>query len=222
MKRPVLVAEERKILGKKIKHLRRDGLLPSNVYGKGLSSIALQVKFADFQSVYKEVGQTGLVDLKLDGQIRPVLIKNLQMNYQSHTPLHVDFYQVNLKEKVKTMVPVVLTGEPKAVTEKLGMLLQTLNEVEVEALPDRLPENIEISVEDLAELDAAITVADLHAPEGVTILTDAGQQVARIAELVVEEPEPAEEETPAEEGAEGAPEEGEVKEGPAEAAEKKE
>lgn len=190
MKRPTLIAEERKVLGKKVKKLRREGFLPANVYGKNLSSIALQVKYSDFNTVFKDVGETGLVDLQVNGQTKPVLVKNLQMNYQNHTPLHVDFYQVNLKEKVKTMVPLELAGDPKAVTDNVGMLLQTLSEVEIEALPDRLPENIEVPVEHLAVLDEQITVEDLKAPEGVTILSDPSQVVAKIAELVVEEPEP--------------------------------
>src|SRR5258708_12363105 len=141
MKRPILVAEERKVLGKKVKKLRREGLIPANVYGKNLSSTAIEVKQPDFDKIFKEVGETGLVDLQLNNESKPVLIKNLQMNYKLNSPLHVDFYQVNLKEKVKTMVPVVLVGEPKAVTDQVGMLLQTLSEVEVEALPDNLPES---------------------------------------------------------------------------------
>src|SRR5215210_837680 len=128
MKRPVLKAEERKVLGKKIKTLRRVGILPGNVYGKGLSSIALQVQLADFEKVHKEVGDTGLIELDLNGKTHPVLVKSLQMNYKSHTPLHADFYQVNMKEKVKAMVPLVTVGEPKAVTDKIGLLLQTISE----------------------------------------------------------------------------------------------
>src|SRR5437867_2464997 len=104
MKHPLLVAEERKVLGKKVKKLRREGFLPANVYGKHLSSIALQVKIEDFQKVFEETGETGLIDLKLGSDTRPVLVKNLQMNYKSSTPLHADFYQVNLKEKVKATV----------------------------------------------------------------------------------------------------------------------
>ncbi len=206
MKHPVLNAEARTLLGKKVKKLRREGLLPANVYGKGLSSKSLQVKIADFQIVYKQVGETGLVELKADGQTHPVLIKNLQMDYSTNTPLHADFYQVNLKEKVKTMVPVELVGEAKAVTEKIGVLLQTLSEVEVEALPDRIPEHIEANVEMLAEIGAGITVGELKIEEGVVILTDAGVTIARIAELAKEEPvevvkeEPVEGEVP-EEGA---------------------
>lgn len=211
MKHPQLVSEPRKVLGKKVKKLRREGLLPANVYGKGLDSTAIQVKLSDFQTVFKEVGETGLIDLQVDGQKRPVLVKNMHQTFPHHIPLHVDFYQVNLKEKVKTMVPVVLTGEPTAVTEKLGMLLQTLSEVEIEALPEELPENVEISVEKLAAVDEQLSVEDLKAPAGVTILTAGDQIIAKIGELVVAEPEP---ETPAE-GEEAAAEatEGEAAEG---------
>ncbi|MGH7204074.1 MAG: 50S ribosomal protein L25 [Candidatus Levyibacteriota bacterium] len=214
MKRPQLKAEERTVLGKKVKKLRRVGYLPGNVYGKGLSSYALQVKLSDFETVYKEVGDTGLIDLAYDGKTKPVLVKNLQRNFAHHTLLHADFYQVNMKEKVKATVPVVLVGEAKAVTDKVGLLLQNLSDVEVESLPDSLPENVEINVEHLAEIGDQITVADLKTPEGVEVLTDPAQTVAKVNELVVEEPEP--EETPeGEEGAEGETPtgEGETKEG---------
>lgn len=202
MKHPVLKAENRTVLGKKVKKLRREGLLPANVYGKGLASKALQVKLADFLTIYKEVGETGLVDLQIDGKAKPVLIKNLQMNFQTRTPLHTDFYQVNLKEKIKAMVPVHLTGEAKAVAEKVGMLLQTMSEIEVEALPDKLPEHIEVNIENLSAVDDHITVADVVAPEEVIIATDPNQTIVRITEFAkVEEPEveaEAEAETPAE------------------------
>lgn len=193
MKHPQLKVEARTILGKQVKKLRREGYLPANIYGKDLASTAVQVKFTDFEPVYEDAGETGLVDVMLDGQRRPVLIKNIQWNYQTHTPLHADFYQVNLKEKVKSMVPVVINGEAAAVTEKLGVLLTNLDEVEVEALPEALPENIQVDVASLAQVGDQITVADLQAPEGVTILTDDSQVVARIGELAAEEPEePAE------------------------------
>ena len=210
MKRPTLKAEQRKILGKKIKTLRREGILPGNVYGKGLASTALQVQLADFEKVHKEVGDTGLIELDLNGKTHPVLVKNLQMNYKSHTPLHADFYQVNMKEKVKAMVPLVIIGEPKAVTDKIGLLLQTLSEVEIEALPDHLAENIEVNVEHLAAIDDHILVEALKSPEGVAILTDPTQTVVKIAELVAPEPEP--EPVEGEEGTvEGETAEGEAK-----------
>jgi large subunit ribosomal protein L25 len=215
MKHAQLTGDERKILGKKVKKLRKEGYLPGNVYGKGLNSYPLQVKLSDFEAVYKEAGETGLVDLTFDGKTKPVLIKNLQIDHAKRTLLHVDFYQVNLKEKVKATVAVILTGEAKAAIDKIGLLLQTLSEVEVEALPDKLPENVEVSVEHLAEIGEQITVGDLKAPEEVAILTDPGQTVVKIVEPVVEEPESEE----SAEGTEGEAAEGTTEEGGEESSE---
>lgn len=193
MKHPQLQAETRSVLGKQVKKLRREGILPANVYGKDLSSTAVQVKVDDFESIFKEVGETGLVDLMVEGKKRPVLIKNVQYEFRYHTPLHADFYQVNLKEKVKTMVPLEFIGEPKAVADNLGNLIQPISEVEVEALPESLPENITVNVEPLSAVDEQIQIKDLTTDEGVTILTDPEQVVAKIAEIV-EEAEPEGEE----------------------------
>ncbi len=189
MKHPKLAVEKRTILGKKIKNLRKEGILPANIYGKDLASVAVQVPLQDFINLYKEVGETGLIDIELDGTKRPVLIKNVQFEFRYHTPLHADFYQVNLKEKVKTMVPLEFVGEAPAVVEKLGDLIHPLNEVEVEALPESLPENIEVSLESLTAVDTQITVNDLKVEKEVTILTDPEQIIAKITEIV-EEPEP--------------------------------
>lgn len=195
MKHPILNATKRTVLGKKVKKLRREGIFPANVYGKELSSVALQMPIKDFIEVYKHVGETGLIDLMVDGEKRPVLVKSVQFEFRQHSPVHADFYQVNLKEKVKAMVPLLLVGEPKAVTENLGTLLQTLNEVEVEALPEALPENIEVNIEHLAEVDDQIMISEFKVPEGVTILTDETQVVVKIAAIVIEaEPEPVIEE----------------------------
>lgn len=206
MKHPVLNASPRTILGKKVKKLRREGQIPANVYGKGLSSVAIQVMEKDFKDVFTEVGETGLIDLMVGEKKHPVLVKNLQMNYASNAPLHVDFYEVNLKEKVKAMVPLTLVGEAKAVTNNTGTLLQTLSEVEVEALPESLPDSIEVNIENLSEVDDQIMISELTIPEGVSVLSDEGQVVAKIAEIVIEEePEPV-----TEEGVEGETAEAEV------------
>lgn len=186
MKHPKLAVEERKILGKKIKALRRTGILPGNVYGKDIKSTAVQVQEKDFNKVYAEVGETGLVDLELKDKTLPVLIHNVAKDFRSNI-LHADFYKVDLKEKIKAMVPVEAVGEPKAVTEKVGLLMQILSEVEVEALPEELPEKIEVNVEPLAQVDEQISVADLKAPQGVQIVTDPTQVVVKIGELVSKE-----------------------------------
>lgn len=186
MKRHQLKVEKRKVLGKQVKKLRKEGILPANIYGKDIKSTSVQVSLKDFVPVFKEVGETGLVDLDLEGKIIPVLIHNPQTDYRDNV-LHADFYQVNLKEKVRTMVPLVVIGEPKAETEKVGLLMNILSEIEIEALPEDLPENIEVNVEHLAQVDEQITVADLKVPANVTVLTDASQVVSKIGELVSKE-----------------------------------
>ena len=215
MKREKLRVEKRKILGKKVKKLRREGTLPANIYGRDIKSIAVQLPQKDFDKVFKEAGETGLVDVMVDSQTIPVLIHNVQTDYLGNY-LHADFYKVNLKEKVKTMVPISIVGEPKAVVDKVGLLMNILSEVEVEALPEQLPENIEVNVENLAAVDEQITVGDIKAPQGVAILTDPGQVIVKIGALISKEAEElaAQEQAAAEEAkAEAAAEEGAPAEG---------
>ena len=187
MKRSQLAVEKRTVLGKKIKKLRKKGILPANIYGKDIKSQAVQLPLKAFETIYKEVGSSGLLDVVLDGENRPVLIHNLQTDPVSQTPLHADFYQVNLKEKVKTTVPLVAMGEAKAVTEKIGLLMQPVAELEVEALPADLPENIEVNVQHLAAIGDQILVSDLKAAAGVEILTEPSQVVIKIDDIVSEE-----------------------------------
>lgn len=189
MKRLKLTVEKRKVLGKKVTKLRKMGILPANIYGKNIKSLAVQVPQKEFDKVFKEVGETGLVEVEVNGEIKPVLIHNVQFDPLTRLVLHADFYQVDLKQKVKAIVPVTAVGEAKAVIDKVGILLQPLAEVEVEALPVDLPEHIEIDVSLLAVIDEQITVGDLKLPEGVSVLTDPSQIVVKIAELVTKEAE---------------------------------
>ena len=186
MKRFALTAEPRKITGKQVKKLRREGILPANVYGKDIKSQILQLPLKDFQKVYEEAGETGVVDLTYGKQTIPVLIHNLHTDYRN-TPLHADFFKVNLKEKVTAMIPIEFIGVAKAETDKVGLLEKITNEIEVEALPTDLPEKFELNVEPLANIDDQITVAMLHKPVGVEILSDPNLVVAKIGELVSKE-----------------------------------
>ncbi|MEK7186446.1 MAG: 50S ribosomal protein L25 [Patescibacteria group bacterium] len=188
MKRENLKVEKRKVLGKKVKQLRKDGILPGNIYGKDFKSISVQVPLKEFEKIYKEVGETGVVDISVDTQTIPVLIHNVDKDYLNN-PLHAEFYKVNLSEKVKTMVPLLVTGEPKAVVDRIGLLMEITSEVEVEALPTELPENIEVNVEPLASIGDQIAISDLKVPAGVTILSDPNQIVVKIDELVSKEAE---------------------------------
>ncbi len=221
MKHEPLKAEKRIVTGKKVRRLRKEGIVPANIYGKSFESLSLQLPISEFEAIYTKVRETGLVDLKVGSDTHPVLIHNVQRNPLNLSPIHVDFYKVNLKEKVKSTIPVIATGEAKAEKEKIGALMQSLMEVEIEALPADLPENIEVNVESLAKIDDTILVSDLKTPDGVEITTSPDSTVFRISELVSQEAEDLEAEVSAE--AEAASEESaeeKSKESPTEESEK--
>ncbi|HET7099488.1 MAG TPA: 50S ribosomal protein L25 [Patescibacteria group bacterium] len=161
MDKQILKAEERKITGRKVKTLRKLGLIPANVYGKDIKSVSLQVNQKEFKDVYKEVGETGLIMLELGKEEKPVLVHNRQLNPKTEEVIHVDFLQVNLKVKITANVPVEVIGEPIAEKQGVGTVVQYLKEVEVEALPTDLPEKFEVDTTELAEVDQAIYVKDL-------------------------------------------------------------
>lgn len=189
MKRESLKAAKREILGKKVKKLRKEGIIPANMFGKGIKSQSLQLALKDFETVYSKVHETGLVDLEVGNEVHPILIKNVQIHPITHTPLHADFFKVNLKEKVRATIPIVPVGEPKAVAEKVGVLLQPLSEVEVEALPADLPEHLEVNVESLTSIGDSLSIADIKVPSGVEILGEGTEMIFRIDEIVSEEAE---------------------------------
>ncbi|MBI4091957.1 MAG: 50S ribosomal protein L25 [Candidatus Levybacteria bacterium] len=187
VKREELKVEKRAVVGKKVKKLRREGILPGNIYGKEFKSTSVQVPVKDFLKVFSEVHETGLVDLAFDSQAIPVLIHNVQIDPRTQTPVHADFFKVNLKEKITARVPIVAVGEAKAVIDKIGLLEQPVGELEIEALPTDLPENIEVNVENLAQVDEQIVVSDIKAADGVSILNEPSQVVFKIGELVTKE-----------------------------------
>jgi large subunit ribosomal protein L25 len=202
MANPKLTAKSRKIFGRKVKKLRREGILPANLYGKKVKSQALELPVVDFLKVFKQVGETSLVDLKINSQTRPVLIHNLQVHPVTDEPLHADFHQVSLKEKTTADVPVEIRGDAPAVEQKKGILIQPLDEIEVEALPTDFPEKFVVDISKLEEVDQAITVADLdYDKKKVKILADPGEMVVKINPLEKEEvaPPPPVEEVPPEE-----------------------
>jgi large subunit ribosomal protein L25 len=213
MDRISLKASDRDVLGKKVKNLRRQGLIPAHVFGKKVETEHVSVKMVDFAKVYAEAGESGLIDLKIgDTKIRPVLIRDVQVDALRDEPLHIDFYQVNLTEKVRVSVPVVVIGEePEAVHSGEAVVIQPMNEVEVEALPAELPENIEVDISTLQKIDDAIFVSQLKIPEGIEIMADPEAVVVKLDNAVSEEAQELMEEMEAD--AEAAAETAEVAEG---------
>ncbi|MEM2145264.1 MAG: 50S ribosomal protein L25 [Candidatus Jordarchaeaceae archaeon] len=221
MNRLTLVAEKRKIVGRKVKKLRREGILPANLYGKKIKSQEVQVKLSDFEKVYKEAGETGLVELVVNGDKKPVLIHNVQFDPIQDNPLHVDFLQVDLKEKVTAQIPVELVGESPAEKQGLGTVVQYVDEIEVEALPVDLPDKFEIDASRLSEVDQAVLVKDLRVDsKKVEVKVDPEQIIAKVEpprkEEEVAPKAPAEEEEEEVEVAKEVPAEGEGEEAPQE------
>lgn len=203
-----LKAKKREVLGGKVKYLRREGVLPANIYGKKVKSQAVQVSMADFVKVYKKAGETGIVNLAVDGKKKPVLIHSVQTDPVSDQAIHADFLQVNLKEKITTQVPVELSGTSSGEKEGKGVVIQQIDEVEVEALPTDLPERFEVDLTKLKEVNDAIYVKEIsYDKKKVKIESDPSQLIVKLEpprkeEVTAKEEEVVEEEAPEEEESE--------------------
>jgi large subunit ribosomal protein L25 len=183
----ILSAQQRTELGNgPTRRLRREGFVPGIVYQAGGPSLPLAVGTRELRRALADGGRTGVIDLQItDDRSRPVLLKDWQLDPVRGELTHVDFQEVDLTQEVQTQVALMLVGNPIGVRDG-GVLDQTLREVEVSALPDALPESIDFDVAAL-EIGAAVTVADLTAPEGVEIISDGDLVVASVVPPTVEE-----------------------------------
>jgi large subunit ribosomal protein L25 len=199
----ILRAEPRDVHGKKVKRLRREGLVPGVVYGPVVKeTISVSVNRREFERFFTRNGHSTIASLEWDGGKQPVLIREVQIDPVTRVPLHIDFFAPNMRVTLRQSVPVVLTE----LGDHEGVLQAILTEVEVEALPANLPHQMDLDASSLTSVGDALHVSDLVAPADVTIIT-AGDEL--IASLVAEavEPEP-EEEVEGEEAAEGEEAEG--------------
>jgi large subunit ribosomal protein L25 len=202
MKTAAINAEKRDVLGRKVKKLRRAGKIPANVYGKKVKSDSIVIDLVEFNKLYKETGETSIVEVKIGKESKPTLIHNVQVDPVTDAPIHVDFLQVDLKQKVTTQIPVEFVGESPAEKQGLGTVVLYLNEVEVEALPGDLVESFQIDISEFSEVDQQLLVKDLKVDKSkIEIKTDPEQIVAKVEaqKEEVEEPAPV-----VEEGVEGA------------------
>lgn len=160
----VLKSTKRTVVGRKVKSIRKQGLVPANVFGKKVKSLALSVQSLDFRKVFSKVGATGIVYLEIEGEkeSRPVLISAIQKSPLKGTLLHIDFRQVDLTQKVKAEVPIKVVGESLAIKDKGGVLVAVLSKVMVEALPADLPEVLEVSIQGLTEIGQSVHVSDIN------------------------------------------------------------
>ena len=182
-----LNAQKRDIIGSGINKLRNDGFIPAVLYGKNQESIPLQVLVKDFNKAFQSAGESTLVYINVDDQAYPTIIHDVSRDPVRDTVLHADFYKVRLDEKIKTKVPVVFEGEAPAVKELLGIFVRNVNELEVEALPQDLPHEINIDLSILKNFGDQILVKNIKLDSNVRIIADAEDIVATVQEPISEE-----------------------------------
>jgi len=206
----------REILGKKVRFLRRQGITPAHLFGYGVESVALQCDTAQLQRVLAQAGKTRLIGLRLDKEKKPrnVMVREVQRDPLTGELLHVDLYQVRMAKKTRVEVPIVLTGEAPALKNKGNMLVQNLNSLTVECLPDKIPVNVELDLSSLTDTEQTIRVGDIVLAEEVTVLNGPELMVVKISLRPVEKVEEVVAEEEVAEAPEAAPPpEGEAKEG---------
>ena len=190
-----LKATTRDLLGKRSRRLHGEGKLAAVVYGHNTKPTPLVLDRLEFQKVFLKSGRTHLVDLVVDaGRTEKVLVREIQTHPRRLGPIHVDFYQVNLEEKITVEVPVHLVGESAAVKRGDADVLQPIHAVRVECLPSDIPEAFEVDLTPLEEIESEFRISDLRVPKGVTILVDSDELVVKIVhkrEMKVEEEVPA-------------------------------
>lgn len=177
-----LSAKIRKEIGKKVKTLRKTGLLPAVLYGPKIKNLILEINPKEFEKIYQQAGESSLISLEISGQKGKnlVLIQEVVSDPFTGKPLHIDFYQPSLKEEVEATVPLVFEGEAPAVKNLGGTLVRNISEIEVKALPQKLPKELKVDVSSLSTFENNIFIKDLKIPEGVKILKNPEEIIALV------------------------------------------
>jgi len=183
-----LKVTNREILGKKVKHLRRQRITPVHLFGHGIESLALQCDTGELERVLGQAGQTRLISLKLAKEKKPrtAVVREFDRDWRKGELLHVDFYQVKMEEKIKLEIPVVLVGEAPALKSKTNMLEHALGTLTIECLPAKIPTSLEVDISSLTELDQAIRVKDVTLDKDITVLNNPELVVVKISLRPVE------------------------------------
>lgn len=205
MTKITLKTENRTVKGKKVKKLRREGLLPINLFGKDIKSIALTTKLIDFKKVFQKAKTTQVIYVGVGQKEYPVLVQNLQIHPVNRNLLHADLKKIDLKEKTEVEVPIEVIGELAVVKSGEADLMILQPAVWVECLPTKIPEKIVVDISKLEGIGSEVKIKDLATSPEYKYIDEAQQIVVQIVEAKKEEikvpeaaPEEATEEAPAE------------------------
>ena len=187
-KEEVLInAEKRNVTGKQVKALRRQGLLPGVIYGRHIEAFPIQMDAHDASLILDKLTASSLITINVDGEKYNVLMRDRQRDVIFGDLLHVDFLVVSLTEKLRATIELKLAGEAPVADNPEVVVTQVLNAIEIEALPQDLPEVIEVDISTLETVDDEITVADLDLGEKITILTDPNEAIVSVGYVAQEE-----------------------------------
>jgi large subunit ribosomal protein L25 len=177
-----LQVEKRTVLGKKVRQLRRQGVLPANIFGGHRASIPIQLDAHELERMLKTYGHTTIFRVKVPGAAEDtVLIRHVQRAPTSGAIQHVDFLHVEMSQPIKARIPLHLTGEAPAVKLHGGILMRPVDALEVEALPADLPNALTVDVSVLAELNSTVTAGAVAVPPRVKLLANPDEPVVMIA-----------------------------------------
>jgi large subunit ribosomal protein L25 len=177
MEKVVLKASSRTVTGKKVKALRRQGLLPAVIYGHHVEPIIISLPAHEAGLTLGRMSSSQLVTIELDGTEYPSLVREKQRNYLRGTLTHVDFLAVSLDEKIRANVRIEMSGASLAVKDFSAVLVTGLTELEVEAFPNDLPERFVVDLSQLQKIGDAIHVRDVQAPDKVLLLDAADEMI---------------------------------------------
>ena len=169
--------------------LRKKSFVPLELYGKGVENLHLSAGTKEFKKVFKQAGENTIVTVVLDSKKYPVIIHDVSYDGVSGDILNVDLHQVKMDQKIKLTVPVEFIGVSLAVKEKNGLLIKSLQEIEVEALPMDIPHNFQVDISKITEIDQSLYVKDLDIPKAVKVMVGPETVVATVTAKLTEEEE---------------------------------
>ena len=175
-----LKAEKREIFGKKLKSSRLSGKMPVVAYGHKERVGSFFVDLKEFKKVFNQTGESAIISFVMGADHKEVLIHEVNYHPVSNEPIHADFYVIEKGKTLKIKVPLEFIGHSSAVKELGGILVKSLHELEIEALPKDLPPNLAVDISLLTTLESQILVKDIKLPNGVKAINKPDEVVASI------------------------------------------
>lgn len=175
-------AQPRTVVGKKVRQLRTQGLVPIVVYGPKTEPMNLQVPYRQLEVTLMKAGGTNLIEVSVGGKNQTVIAREVQRDILRGTILHADFFAVDMNVAIVTDVHISLVGESPIVASRAGILLPGTTVLNIETLPSNLLDHVEVDISVLTEIGQGILVGDLDLGDKIKVLNDPEEMIVRVAQ----------------------------------------